>query len=215
MPRSKAEILADLQKAVETWDFKMSEKVAHEAMEAKIPPLDAIEKGLGKGMMTLSDRFDRAEVYLPQILAASLAMQKAMDVFKPAMKVGEISSKGKIVIATVEGDIHEIGKNVVSALLVGSGYTVYDLGRDVPIEKFIETAEENDADVVGASALMTTTLLGQRDIVERLKEEGLRAKTIFGGAPCNQHWVSEIGGDAYGENASEAIDKISKLIEKK
>jgi len=212
MPRSKKDILADLQKAVETWDWKLAEKVAHEALEAKIAPLDAIENGLGKGMMTLSDRFDRAEVYLPQILAASLAMGKAMEVFKPAMKTGEATSKGKVVIATVEGDIHEIGKNVVAALLVGSGYTVYDLGRDVPIEKFIETAAENDADVVGASALMTTTVLGQRDIVERLKEEKLRAKTIFGGAPCTQKWVDEIGGDAYGENASEAIEKIAKLI---
>lgn len=214
MPRSKQEILADLKKAVETWDWKLSEKVAHEALEAKIAPLDAIEQGLGKGMLVLSDRFDKAEVYLPQILAASLAMEKAMAVLKPAMKSGATSSKGKVVIATVEGDIHEIGKNVVAAMLVGSGFTVFDLGRDVPIEKFIETAAEQDADVVGASALMTTTLLGQRDIVERLKEEGLRAKTIFGGAPCNQRWCEEIGADAYGENASEAIEKVTKLIGK-
>ncbi|TFG55810.1 MAG: dimethylamine methyltransferase [Methanomassiliicoccus sp.] len=179
-----------------------------------MPPLDAIEKGLGKGMMTLSDRFDRAEVYLPQILAAAMAMQKAMDVLKPAMKSGDAQSKGKVVIATIEGDIHEIGKNVVAALLVGSGFTVYDLGRDVPIDKCIEVAAEHDADVIGASALMTTTLLGQRDIVERVKEEGLRAKTIFGGAPCNQQWVDEIGGDAYGENASLAIAMVTKLIEK-
>ncbi|MCG7841137.1 MAG: B12-binding domain-containing protein, partial [Methanomassiliicoccales archaeon] len=131
MPRSKTDILADMKKAVETWDYKSAEKLAHEALDAKIPPLDAIEKGLGKGMMTLSDRFDRAEVYLPQILAAAMAMQKAMDVLKPAMKSGDAQSKGKVVIATIEGDIHEIGKNVVAALLVGSGFTVYDLGRDV------------------------------------------------------------------------------------
>lgn len=131
---------------------------------------------------------------------------------KSAMKAGEAQSKGKVVLATIEGDIHEIGKNVVAALLVGSGFTVYDLGRDVLIERFITAQKENDADVVGASALMTTTLLGQRDIVERLKEEGSRAKTIFGGAPCNQVWVEEIGGDAYGENASQAIAMVTKLI---
>lgn len=214
MPRSKETILTDMKNAVATWDIKGAEKLAHEALDAKIVPLDAIEKGLGKGMMELSDRFDRAEVYLPQILAAAKAMQVAMDVLKSAMKTGEAQSKGKVVIATIEGDIHEIGKNVVAALLVGSGFTVYDLGRDVLIEKFITCATENDADVVGASALMTTTLLGQRDIVERIKEDGLRAKTIFGGAPCNQHWVEEIGGDAYGENASQAISMVTKLIGK-
>jgi methylmalonyl-CoA mutase cobalamin-binding domain/chain len=128
----------------------------------------------------------------------------------------DMPTRGVIVIGTVQGDVHEIGKNVVIAFLRGAGYNVVDLGRDVPTEVFIETAIKKKANVVGASALMTTTLVGQQQIVEQLKEEGLvNVKTIFGGAPCTQTWVDSIGGDAYCPSGADVVATMDKLLSKR
>ncbi|HIH70403.1 corrinoid protein [Methermicoccus shengliensis] len=211
----KEEILATLKKAVETYDVELAKKAAQEALDAGIEPFEAINNGLGKGMETVSDRFDKAEIYLPQVMLAADAMDAALKILEPRMTETGEAGKGTVVIGTVEGDIHEIGKNVVAAMLRGAGYKVIDVGRDAPIDKFVEAAKENNADVVGASALMTTTMPGQREVVKGLKEAGLdNVKTIFGGAPCTQEWVDEIGGDAYCENAAEAIKTVDALLKR-
>jgi len=212
----KEDILAALQKAVETYDVELATKAAQEALDAGIEPFEAINSGLGKGMETISDRFDKAEIYLPQVMVAADAMDAALKVFEPKMtETGATAGKGTVVIGTIEGDIHEIGKNVVAAMLKGAGYKVINVGRDTPVDTFIEAAQENNADVVGVSALMTTTMPGQKDVVDALKEAGLETvKTIFGGAPCSPEWVEEIGGDAYCQNAAEAIKTVGDLLKK-
>lgn len=208
----KAAIMGRLKKSIETWDKNLAESAAKEALAAGIAPGDAVENGLGKGMEVISQKFDDAEIYLPQVLAASVAMETALKVFEPVMTKGQTAQKGTVVIATVLGDIHEIGKNVVAAMLKGGGYNVIDLGRDVAPEKFIEAAKEHKAGVVGASALMTTTVVVQKDIVDLLKEEKMKAKTIFGGAPANEEWVESIGGDMYCPSGAQAVEMVNTLM---
>jgi corrinoid protein of di/trimethylamine methyltransferase len=208
----KQEILANLKKSIETWNIELAKQSAQQALDAGINPSDAVEKGLGMGMLTISQLFDEAKIYLPQVLAASTAMESALKVLEPAMAKGTTLAKGTIVLGTVQGDIHEIGKNVVGAMLRGGGYNVIDLGRDVSPEKFVASARDLKADIVGASALMTTTVTVQKDIVIMLKEENVVAKTIFGGAPCNPEWVESIGGDMYCPSGAEAVALVNQMM---
>jgi len=208
----KAEILAELKKAIETWNIELAKTAAQKAMDAHIDPAEAVEKGLGKGMEVISQLFDEAKIFLPQVLAASTAMEKALKILEPAMAKGTSISKGTVVIGTVQGDIHEIGKNVVGAMLRGGGYNVIDLGRDVSPEKFVAAVKDNSANVVGASALMTTTVTVQKDLVDMLIDENVTVKTIFGGAPCNEEWVQSIKGDCYCPSGAEAVALVNKLV---
>jgi trimethylamine corrinoid protein len=211
----KEEILNRLKIAVETWNIELAGFAAKQALEYGIDPTEAIVNGLGEGMVSISARFDEAKIFLPQVLAASKAMEAALEVFAPVMKGSPVQTNGTVVIGTVQGDVHEIGRHVVCAFLRGARYTVIDLGRDVPSENFIEAAIRFKADVVGASALMTTTMVGQAQIVELIKEAGLNnIKTIFGGAPCTQRWVDSIGGDAYCPSGGEVVATIEKLLRK-
>ena len=206
------QIMADLQKAIETWDFKLADSATKAAIDAKIPVGEIIGDGLGKGMEVIGKRFDAAEIYLPQVVAASKAMEVALKILEPLMTAGAGALKGTVVFGTVEGDIHEIGKNVCCAMLKGAGYNVIDLGPDVSAMDFMDAAEENDAQVCGGSALMTTTLESQRELVETIKEMEAPYKAIFGGAPCSQEWCDEIGADGYSETANEIITLVDKLV---
>ncbi len=163
-------------------------------------------------------RFERGKLFLPpHVMMAADAMTAGVNALKDLMPEGSASSKmGVIVNGTVEGDVHDIGKSIVSTMLQSAGFEVHDIGRDVPIRNFIEKAKEVNADMIGLSALMTTTLPpGQRDVIELLKEEGLRdkVKVMIGGAPATQAWADKIGGaDCYAENASEAVTKAKELL---
>ena len=211
----KAEILNRLRISVETWNIELARFAAKQAIEFGIDPTEAIVNGLGEGMVSISARFDEAKIYLPQVLAASKAMEAALEEFGPLMEGSEIQTNATIVIGTVQGDVHEIGRHEVCAFLRGARYNVIDLGRDVPTERFIEAAIQTRADLVGASALMTTTMFGQAQIVEQIKEAGLdNVKTIFGGAPCTQKWVDSIGGDAYCPSGGEVVATVEKLLRK-
>ncbi|WP_049796371.1 methyltransferase cognate corrinoid protein [Methanomassiliicoccus luminyensis] len=207
----KQAILADLKRSVETWNKDLAASSAQAALDAGMPPSEAIDQGLGKGMETISALFDEAKIYLPQVLAASTAMEAALKTLGPAMSGGAASAKGTVVLGTVQGDIHEIGKNVVAAMLRGAGYNVIDLGRDVPVDKFVETAEKEKAKVIGASALMTTTMVGQKEIQDLVKEGDLDVRTVFGGAVCSAEWVASFGGDAYCSSAAEASATVASL----
>ncbi|MBE6518563.1 MAG: dimethylamine methyltransferase [Thermoplasmata archaeon] len=205
------EILADLKTSVETWNIKLAQEATQKAIDAKMEIGTIIGEGLGKGMETIGVRFDKAEIYLPQVVAASKTMEAALNILKPLMESGEGNLKGTVVMGTVEGDIHEIGKNVCCAMLRGAGYNVIDLGPDASAMDFMDAAEENNASVCGGSALMTTTLESQRELVETIKEMEAPYKAIFGGAPCSKEWCDEIGADGYSETANEIIGLVDQL----
>jgi trimethylamine corrinoid protein len=209
---SKDKILADLKTAVETWNIKLAQDATNAAIAEKISVKEIIEFGLGKGMETIGERFDKAEIFLPQVVAASKTMEAALKIMEPLMKAGDGELRGTVIMGTVEGDIHEIGKNVCCAMLRGAGFNVIDLGPDVSPQAFLDSAEENDAAVIGGSALMTTTLEVQREVVAAVKESGLGYKTIFGGAPCTKEWCDEIGADGYSSNGAEIIDLVKSIL---
>ncbi len=206
----KAKILADLKTSVETWNLKLAGEATKAGIEAGMEPKEIID-ALGKGMAVIGEQFDQAKVYLPQVVAASKAMQVGLNTLKPVMAGNVDAMKGTVVMGTVEGDIHEIGKNVCCAMLRGAGYNVIDLGPDVTPEMFLDTADENNAKVVGGSALMTTTLLVQKEIVELIKERNVDVKAIFGGAPCTKAWCDKIGADGYSSSAPECVELVNKI----
>ncbi len=209
---SKEQILADLKTSVETWNIKLAQDATNTAINEGISIAEIIGDGLGKGMEVIGIRFDKAEIFLPQVVAASRTMEAALKILEPLMSKGEGSLKGTVVMGTVEGDIHEIGKNVCCAMLRGAGYNVIDLGCDVSAQDFIDAGDENEAQVLGGSALMTTTLEAQRELVEAVKEVDGPYKCIFGGAPCSQAWCDQIGADGYSETANAIIGLVDKLV---
>lgn len=210
------EILDKLGASIEAYDIDEAEKYARLAMDEGISPDDAINLGLAKGMDTISRLFDEAKIFLPQILMAAKAMEVALDIIEPYMKKGDdVKLNGVIVMGSVKGDIHEIGKNVCCAMLRGAGFKVIDLGTDVSPYAFEKAIEESNADVVGGSALMTTSLYQQKDMVRVFNEDKLPVITIFGGAPCSEEWVNEIGGDGYSASGSEIVELVRRLLSEK
>ena len=209
----KEEILADLKTSIETWNIALAQEATQKAIDANLSVAEIIGDGLGKGMEEVGVRFDKAEIFLPQVVAASKTMEAALKILEPLMTSGTASMKGTVVMGTVEGDIHEIGKNVCCAMLRGAGYKVIDLGPDVTSQDFIDAADENEAQVLGGSALMTTTLEAQRELVQAVKEVEGPYKCIFGGAPCSQEWCDEIGADGYSATANEIIGLVNRLTQ--
>ena len=188
-----------------------------EALDLNIDPSEIIDKGIVKGLSIVGDKFASGEYFLVELVGAAEPAQKVVkELLEPELKkkAEKVKGKGKIVIGTVQGDIHSIGKNIVATLLFASGFDVIDLGEDVSAERFVNKAKEVNADLIGASALLTTTLPSQKKIIEALKAEGMRdkVKVIFGGAPCTPEWVEEIGGDGYAENAIKGVELATKLI---
>lgn len=213
---SKETTLNKLKEAIEQLDLEMAEEGATEAVVAGIPVMEAIQNGLGLGMNTISELFDEGELFVPQILLAAEAFEAAIAILTAGMSESERSSTklGKVIVHTVQGDIHDVGKNIVKTMLTSSGFEVIDLGRDVSVDEVVRKAIELKVDIITGSALMTTTMPAQRDILKALEEEGMRdkIKCMFGGAPVSQEWVDKIGADAYGENAAEAISKAKELM---
>ena len=188
---------------------------AVEKAKAELPPEEIIEKGLAAGMNQVGVLFERGKLFLPHVMMAADAMTAGVKVLEAELPAGTETKKlGVIVNGTVEGDVHDIGKSIVSTMLQSAGFEVHDIGRDVPIKNFVRKAKEVDANMIGLSALMTTTLPGQREVIELLKEEGLREKikVMVGGAPATQAWADKIGADCYAENASEAVAKAKELL---
>lgn len=208
---SDSELLNRLELSVEKGDIELARSAAKEAMDSGVAPFDAINLGLAKGMQTISNRFDEGKIFLPQIMLAAKAMDAAIDVIEPYMSHGDADLNGVVIMGSVRGDIHEIGKNVCCAMLRGAGYKVVDLGSDVSPERFVEAAKEYGASIVGGSALMTTSLYQQKDIVRVIRESGLQVLTIFGGAPCTEEWVQDIGGDGYSASGAEIVKLVRNL----
>ncbi|MFQ5613352.1 MAG: corrinoid protein [Anaerolineae bacterium] len=209
----KAKILESLGNSVETGDIPTAAASAQEALDAGLDPLEAINEGLIKGMGVVGDRYNNREIYLPQVLMAAEAMYAGLELLTPHIKVGAAQAPKKIVIGTVEGDTHDIGKNIVKAMLTAAGFTMYDLGNDAPVESFIERAREVGADFVYMSTLMTPTMDAMNRVMDGLREEGLRAqvKVGVGGAPISQDFADDIGADLYALNAQEATERTKAL----
>lgn len=214
---SKEDILASLRDAIINCDIEAAKRAAESAVKAGIDLTEAVEKGLGPGLREVGERFHRYELFLPHLVLAADAMTEAMNILKPAMTEEQAARlrKGTIVIGTVEGDLHEIGKNVVSMVLKSEGFTVHDLGKDVKTSVFIERAQALNADVIGVSSLMTTTMPYQRELVEELERLGLRKrfKVIVGGRPVTKQWAEQIGADGYGRDAAEAVKVVKELLD--
>jgi trimethylamine corrinoid protein len=212
---SKEDILKKAVDSILKQNEKGAVEAAQEALKEGISPLEVIEEGFTVGIRKVGDLFDRGKLFLPHVMLSADAMKKGIEVLEPYIeKGGEKAKLGTVVIGTVEGDIHEIGKGIVAIMLQVAGFEVHDLGRDVPLKKFIEMAKKTDADLVGSSALMTTSITGQKTLEKMLKDAGLRSnlRTIVGGAPATEIWAKKIGADAYAENATEAVQKAKELI---
>ena len=182
------------------------------ALDAGTSPEQIISEGLSRGMDEISRRFDEGEIYLPQVLAASKVMDVAMNLISESISDDTEKYRGVVVMGTVAGDIHEIGKNVCIAMLRGARYKVVDLGPDVSPEEFVKAVNDNSADVVGGSALMTTTLDMQRKMVKERNEDSCKVLMFFGGAPCTKEWVKAIGGDGYSSSGREMVLLINKAM---
>ncbi|MCR4429228.1 MAG: corrinoid protein [Caldiserica bacterium] len=214
----ESEIFEKAYKAILEYDAEKAESVAREGIEAGIPPAKILDQGFSPAIKELGDKFENMEIFLPELVMAANAMKAAVNVLESALKkTGEtLPSKGTVVLGTVEGDIHDIGKTIVGATLSAAGYKVHDLGVDVPVPRFLEAAEETGAQVIAASALLSTTMLRQRDLVDFLKNRGKRERfiVIVGGAPVTKDWASQIGADAYARDAVEAVKVLDSLITK-
>jgi trimethylamine corrinoid protein len=196
-------------------DEEAVEKLARDYLEDGFDPLEMIEKGLSEGIRKLGDLFDRGEVFLPHLIIASEAMTAAVKILEQAMPADQVGKKlAKVVIGTIEGDVHDIGKGIVATMLRVYGFEVIDLGRDVPIATFVEKAKEVGADVVGSSALMTTTMAGQKALEQALKDAGLRDNliTMLGGAATTEHWAAKIGANFWAESAGDTVMKLKETF---
>jgi trimethylamine corrinoid protein len=210
------EFLTKVIDSIISGDGVEAEQLARQALENKMDPLEVINKGYVAGIKQVGDMFECGELFLPELIQAAEAVKNATEILNAAISGGAEKVKGNVLIATVEGDIHDIGKAIVVSLLVANGFNVLDMGRDVPTLDIVAKAEEFKADVIGTSALLTTTMVKQKELEEILVKEGLKHKykTIVGGAPVTVRWAEKIGADAYAENAGEGVNKIISLINK-
>ena len=210
------EILENLSMAIIEGDEDKAKEYAKEVLISKMDPLKAVEQGLSKGMITLGERFEKGEVFLPDLLIAADAFNIAIGVLKPAMEAQkkQVAKLGIVLIGTVNGDVHGIGKNIVAIVLEAYGFEVVDIGVDNPSLKFIEAAEKVKADVIGLSSLMTTTMPAQKEVIDILKEMSLRKKylVVIGGGPVTKEWADKIGADGYAESAFQAVGMIKELL---
>ncbi|MGN1266901.1 MAG: corrinoid protein [Dorea sp.] len=214
MARSKEELLAKLSECVVEMEEDEVVEVAQEYIDAGYPAFDGIMEGLVDGMNKASDLYDAEEYFVTDVLLCSDAMYAGLDILKPHLPVEEEgAAKPKVVIGVVEGDTHDIGKNLVKIMLDTAGFEMYDLGRDVPLDAFVEKAKEVNAQFVCMSTLMTTTMDGMKVVIEKLKEAGIRdnVKVMIGGSPISQKFADEIGADGYSVNAVEAV-KLAKSL---
>jgi len=205
----------DFKKIVEAvllGDVEKTKTLTQEMLKKGISPHDLIEKGLMEGMNLAGDRFEKREYFLPDLLVAAEAVKGASEIIRPFLK-GE-KGRGTVVIGTVSGDIHDLGKNLVASTLEASGFRVIDLGVDVPAERFVRAVKEEKADIVAISALITTTMLGMRDVIESLKRDGVRkeVKVMVGGAPLDEEFSKKIGADRYARTSRDAARKAVELV---
>ncbi|MBY8980401.1 MAG: B12-binding domain-containing protein [Candidatus Lokiarchaeota archaeon] len=214
---AQKQFYGDISDAIVNLDKEKAIELAKRAITEKWNLLEVIEKGYGDGIRRIGDLWEEGEFFLPELMLGGNIMQESMDILLPSLKEsGASASIGVVVIATIEGDIHSIGKTIVGTMLSANGFDVYDLGADVPAEKIIETAVEKNADVIGVSALLTTTMFGQKKIIDILEDKGIRNKfkVIIGGAPVTKEWTEECKADGFAGSAVGAVKLVKNLLNK-
>ncbi len=216
---SKKELLSKLEQAVMDGDEDVAAQVAQETLNAGVDPLEAIQEGAVRGMDILGERYLRLEAFLPELTLAGDALKAVMAVLVPHIKKDQAAgiTPGKLVIGTIQGDVHNIGKNLVASMAAIKGFDVYDLGCDVPVKQFINKAEEVKADIIGLSSLLTTSTFFMEELINYLKDAGLRDKyyVVVGGGPITPQWTVQAGADGYARAAPEAAQLFKRLITEK
>ena len=208
------DLIQQLSEYLQKGDEEKVFDLTKQAIAHNIPPEEILNKGLIGGMNVFGEQFRNHDIFLPDVLMAAKAMYAGMDQLKPLLIQAGIPSRGKIVIGTVQGDLHDIGKNLVSIMLKGAGFEIIDLGSDVPAEQFVTTAEKENASVIGMSALLTTTMPAMKQVTDLVSEKNLqdKIKTIVGGAPLSKQAAAEMGADAYGFDAANAVVRVKELL---
>jgi corrinoid protein of di/trimethylamine methyltransferase len=214
---SKDDVLKKLQDSILKYDSAAAVSAAKAVIQTKMDPLEAIEKGLVPPIELIGEKFEKMEIYLPELMLAADAMKSALTLLLPMIPAGSKATKGAVIIGTVQGDVHEIGKNIVSSMLMAGGFNVVDLGVDVKTSVFVDEAKKAGAKIVGASALMSSTIGSQKDLVDYLSSLGIRKKyaVMVGGGPTTDEWAKEIGADGWGENAVSAVKLATKFVKGK
>ena len=214
---SDEKILKDLQNAILGYDSTAAVRAAKAAIAAKMDPLVAIEKGFVPSIEGIGEKFEKMEIYLPELMLAADAMRAGLALLLPLIPKGSKGAKATVIMGTVQGDVHEIGKNIVSSMLMAGGFNVVDLGVDVKTIAFVEEAKKAGAKIIGASALMSSTIGSQKDIVDYLISSGDRKKhaVLVGGGPTTKEWAKEIGADGCGMTAVEAVKLATKFAKGK
>jgi trimethylamine corrinoid protein len=211
---TKDEMVREAIDSIVNADADKAAQVAKDALASGLAPAEIMSDGFIVGISEVGEMFESGEMFLPELMLSAQAMDAATRICNEALGGGAGEAKGKVVIGTVQGDVHDIGKAIVIAYLKAHGYEVFDVGRDAPIETFISKAEETGARVIGLSALLTTTMEEQKKLIKVLEERGLREKykVVVGGAPATQRWADQIHADAYAEDANDGVKKIDALL---
>lgn len=208
--------MADLQQLARkliAGDASEVRRLTQEAVDEGVSPKEILNRGLIAGMEVVGVRFKNNEIFVPEVLISARAMKAAMEILRPLLTSTGVKSRGKVVMGTVKGDLHDIGKNLVSMMLEGAGFEVIDLGISVSPQQFLAAVREHEPHVVGMSALLTTTMIGMKDVVEQLRQAaGDKVKAIIGGAPVTQRFADEIGADGYAPDATSAVELVKRLL---
>ncbi|OGS43022.1 MAG: hypothetical protein A3K76_01210 [Euryarchaeota archaeon RBG_13_57_23] len=214
--QDKQSILNELENGVKNLQQEVAVEAARKAIAAGVSPVEAIEHGLSKGIREVGEKFARKEMFVVELIYAATIMEEAIKVLEPALKTSKEkrSSAGAVVLGTVAGDIHDIGKNLVRIMLEAGGFEVHDIGKDVPTENFVGKSKEVNASLVGASSLMTTTVQVQKELVDALRARGIRAPMMVGGAAVTDEWAREIGAN-YASDANSAVVIAKQLLGKR
>ncbi|MFW9833916.1 MAG: B12-binding domain-containing protein [Candidatus Thorarchaeota archaeon] len=210
---SKAQKAAQLKEHIIKGKRKEVPELVNHLLESGMKAYDIITEICAPSMSEVGVLYQEGEYFIPEILMSAKAFEAAMEVLQPFLKDMEKKATGIVVLGVCEGDIHTIGKNLVATMLEAAGFTIIDLGRDVPAKEFVKAAKESNADLIGVSALMTTSMMGMKKIVDLVKEEGIRVKVMVGGGPVTKEYAMKIGADGYGEDAKDAVDLAIHLME--
>lgn len=204
--------MSDLYNAIFKGDLNKAKALVQQAIDNGETPKSIIDENMIPAMEGIGKEFEAGKVFVPNLLLSARAMKGSLELLKPLLAGSQSTNLGKVVIGTVKGDLHDIGKNLVASLLEGCGFEVVNLGVDIPKEKFVDAARENDADIVCISALLTTTMTYMKEVVDALQDAGLRARIMVGGAPVSAEFAVQVGADAYSSNANEAVEVAKSLL---
>jgi corrinoid protein of di/trimethylamine methyltransferase len=208
----RKEILTKLAEAVVEYDEEEAKKWSEIAVAEDIDAMDAIMNGLAAGMEKVGDLYDKQEYFVPELLMSADALYLGLDILKPHIKKETVRNMGQVVIGTVQGDVHDIGKNIIKLMFDVGGFEVHDLGRDVPLERFVEEQMRTDSEIVAMSAMMTTTMMGMKKVIEMIKEKNPNVRIMLGGAPVTQDVATLFGADGYAESAGNAVQEAIKMV---